>query len=298
MIPACSALPPSIPTRIGRVVSRPRSSRSVTTVVFSVLPSTSPKGYLVPSMPIPNATTHRCSPKWTPSIINATRSRLPSGAASSSPRAVSVSATNRRETADLLADRFEPDRVTATRQAAEHLAHRHPAQDLAAAEQVIGRHGHFTATGGTHPRPLDADSTPAQSDRAALTTVTHRCALWVVFAARSARLGDVGLHQRAHHLQAGADSEGEQALAHVIGDVAHRYRHFIRYGEPWPGTRLRRVLLVFVGHGGPLLGGVLADAQHLPHRWGQAGGRPSNSTRPGTTSICGGLGATLRPWAV
>jgi hypothetical protein len=42
-------------------------------------------------------------------------------------------------------------------------------------------------------------------------------------------------------LQAGADGEGEKALTHVIGDLAHRYRHFIRYGEPWPGTRLRRV---------------------------------------------------------
>src|SRR5674476_330383 len=103
---ACSALPPSMPTRIGRVVSSPRPrrsvSRSVTTVVFSVLPSTSPRGCLVPSMPIPSATTHRCSPKWTPSIINATRSSWPSGAASRSVRAVSVIATNLRETADLL----------------------------------------------------------------------------------------------------------------------------------------------------------------------------------------------------
>src|ERR1019366_574082 len=82
-----------------------------------------------------------------------------------------------------------------------------------------------------------------------------------------------------------ADGEGEKALTHVIGDLAHRYRHFIRYGEPWSGTRLRRVLLVVVGHGGPLLGGVLADAQHLPHGRCQAGDRHSNSTRPGTTSL-------------
>src|SRR5665647_147736 len=230
MMPACSALPPSIPTRIGRVVSRPRSrrsvSRSVTTVVFSVLPSTSPKGCLVPSIPIPNATTHRCSPKWTPSIINATRSRLPSGAASSSPRAVSVIATNRRETADLLA---------------------------------------------------------AQGDRPALTTVAHRCALRVMFAARSARRGDVGLHQRAHHLQAGADGEGEKALTHVLGDLLHRDRHGIGYGDLWPGTRLGHGFLIVLGHGGPLLGWCLGDAQHLPHGRLQAGDRHSSSTRPGTT---------------
>src|SRR5665811_1531826 len=35
----------------------------------------------------------------------------------------------------------------------------------------------------------------------------------------------------------------------------------------------------------PLLGGVLADAQHLPHGRCQAGDRHSNSTRPGTTSL-------------
>jgi ABC-2 family transporter protein len=52
-------------------------------------------------------------------------------------------------------------------------------------------------------------------------------------------------------LQAGADREGEKALAQVIGDLAHRYRHFIGHGEPLPGTRLWRVLLVFLVHGGP-----------------------------------------------
>src|SRR5665811_444134 len=76
-------------------------SRSVTTVVFSVEPSTSPSGCLTPSMPIPSAATHRCSPKWTPSIINATRSSPDRSTASRSANAVSVAATNLRETADL-----------------------------------------------------------------------------------------------------------------------------------------------------------------------------------------------------
>ena len=59
----------------------------------------------MPSMPIPSATTHRCSPKCTPSIINATRSSSAKVAASSSASAVSVAATNRRLTADLLVER-------------------------------------------------------------------------------------------------------------------------------------------------------------------------------------------------
>ena len=74
-------------------------------VVFSVAPSTTANGCLVPSMPIPRATTQRWSPKWTPSTINATRSRPERSRASSSPRAVSVAFTNRRDTADFDVER-------------------------------------------------------------------------------------------------------------------------------------------------------------------------------------------------
>ncbi len=56
----------------------------------------------MPSMPIPNATTQQCSPKCTPSTMNATRSSVDRSAASSAARAVSVAATNFRDTADLL----------------------------------------------------------------------------------------------------------------------------------------------------------------------------------------------------
>ena len=55
------ALAPSITTSSGRVTSSPRSrrptSRSPTTVAFSVAPSASPNGTLVPSMVMPSATT-------------------------------------------------------------------------------------------------------------------------------------------------------------------------------------------------------------------------------------------------
>ncbi len=53
-------------------------------------------------MSMPSATTHRWSAKWTPSIMNATRSRSDRSAASMSASAVSVIATNLCETADLL----------------------------------------------------------------------------------------------------------------------------------------------------------------------------------------------------
>jgi len=56
-----------------------------------------------------------------------------------------------------------------------------------------------------------------------------------------------------------------------------------------PVIDLRSTAIVFIWYllvsGGPLLGGVLADAQHLPHGRCQAGDRHSMSARPGTTSV-------------
>jgi len=102
--PACSALAPSRTNNVGRVVSSPRSripaSRSFTTVVFSVSPSSSANGCLRPSMLMPRATTQQCPAKWTPSIMIATRSRPVRSAVVISPSATSVARTNRRDTAE------------------------------------------------------------------------------------------------------------------------------------------------------------------------------------------------------
>src|SRR4051812_1623324 len=92
--------------RLGDVQASSRSptSRPRTRVVFSVDPSTTASGCFTPSIPMPNATTHRWSAKWTPSIMIATRSSPDRSAASRSLSAVSVIATNFRDTADLLVD--------------------------------------------------------------------------------------------------------------------------------------------------------------------------------------------------
>jgi len=94
------------------VTSRPRSRNptisSVTSVAFSVEPSTSASGCLIPAMSIPSATTQHDSAKCTPSTMNATRSRVDRSAASRSPSACSVIATNLRETADLLVELADP----------------------------------------------------------------------------------------------------------------------------------------------------------------------------------------------
>jgi len=99
-----SAFDPSSTAKTGRVTSRPRSRNptisSVTSAAFSVEPSTSDNGCFVPSMSISRATTQVCSPKCTPSTMNATRSSPDRSADISSASAVSVCATNRRDTAD------------------------------------------------------------------------------------------------------------------------------------------------------------------------------------------------------
>ncbi len=74
-------------------------------MAFSVSPSTTPRGCLVPSTPMPRATTQRWSAKCTPSTISATRSSFDRSAASMSASAVSVAATKRRLTADFDVDR-------------------------------------------------------------------------------------------------------------------------------------------------------------------------------------------------
>jgi hypothetical protein len=87
---------------------------ALTTVAFSVEPSTTPRGILVPSMVIPNATTQRCSAKWTPSINRATRSSSERSALIISSSARSVICTNRRLTAERDVERAEASTATPT----------------------------------------------------------------------------------------------------------------------------------------------------------------------------------------
>src|SRR4051795_3925030 len=156
--PAASALAPSSTAMIGLVVSRPRSrspvSRVLTTVVFSVDPSINPSGCLVPSMSMPSATTHRCSAKYTPSIINATRSKSVRSLASRSVSAVSVIATNSpgdrrpagrpRRLLDRLADGLQAAPVVPGPEPAEHPLQGHPPEQFGAVEHLLRRHRQLT----------------------------------------------------------------------------------------------------------------------------------------------------------
>ena len=188
---------------MGRVTSRPRSRspviRSVTRVAFSVEPSSSASGCLAPSMPMPSATTQVCSPKCTPSTMNATRSR------SSRPAAHQLGqrglgrgdepARHRR-----LASRRRPRPPRPARPAparGRSGATTGPASIFSSAswprisvrgEQVIGRQVQLPGpVGGPHPGPGHRHPAPAQGDRPGLGAVPVPGPLRVVPAVRPAQ---------------------------------------------------------------------------------------------------------------
>jgi len=207
--------------------------------------------------------------------------------------------------AHLHTDRLEPDAVTAGGEPSEHPFHRHPAQHLGVVEQLVGRNRQLSgAVRGPHPRPLHRHPSPAQGDRTGLPAVTARRPRRVMSAPRPGQRGHVRVHQGAHHLQAGADGQGQQSLAHVLGDLVHRHADLLGHGER---ARVERRGLVLLGHGGPLLEVVsLADAQHLPQGRHQAGDRHLNFHETRDNLALGGnrgydrghITGTVRPYAL
>jgi hypothetical protein len=81
----------------------------------------------------------------------------------------------RRCFGNLASDGFEPDWVASGGQPGEHLLHRHPPQDLGAAEHLIRGDWQLTGTvDGAHPWPQHGHPPSAQRHRAAFTAVAHR----------------------------------------------------------------------------------------------------------------------------
>src|SRR6202171_3113371 len=102
------ALAPSMTTSSPSSNARPRETRSAsrvrTTVLFSVEPSHSPTGFLVPSAVMASATTTQRSPRCSPSSMSTLMSSPVKSRAINSASAVSVWRTNRREIAERLVD--------------------------------------------------------------------------------------------------------------------------------------------------------------------------------------------------
>src|ERR1019366_6256319 len=105
LMPAANALSPSMTQSTPDSTSSPRATRSanraVTTVLFSVSPSQSPTGILVPSVVMSRATTAHEPATSSPSIMSTATSISERFRAISSSMALVVAATKRREIADL-----------------------------------------------------------------------------------------------------------------------------------------------------------------------------------------------------
>jgi hypothetical protein len=163
----------------------------------------------------------------------------------------------------------------------EHLLHRHFAQHLGRGEQLIRRDRQFARpVRGPHPRAAHRRPSSAQGHRPAFAAVPHRRARRIVPALRAGQLGHVGLHQRLHDLQADAHGQRQQALLHVLGDLAHRHTD-----PPWKRGRARvhGPNLATLLHGGPLALGVLGGTPDTYYTAGlERGTATSTSTRPGS----------------
>ena len=179
---------------------------------------------------------------------------------------------------------LQPGAVAARRQARQHLPHRQLAEDLGGGEQGVA--GQVQLAGpvrGPHPGPGHRDPPAAQGDRSGPGAVPVPGPVWVVLALRPAQPPGVLGEHGGHHLQPGADGQGEQALLRRLGDPGHRHDHLLRHGD-LARQRVRlgttAVLLVGVAHGGPLPSSDdLAVARHLPPGRSRAGDRHSQVLR-------------------
>jgi len=183
-------------------------------------------------------------------------------AASSSARACSVRATNRRETADrevpvaaaldLATDRFQPSRIAARGQLGEHAVQRELAQQVGGGERLVGRHGQLAgAVSGADSGPADTHAAAAEGYLAGVGAVPHGRAVGVVAALGADQPGDVLGHQRLQHLQARAHRQREQALPGGTGKLGNRERHLLRQLEL--GVVGGGGAVGILRHGGPLL---------------------------------------------
>ena len=196
----------------------------MTRVAFSVEPSSTASGCLVPSMPMPSATTQALSPKCTPSTMNATRSRL------SSRRLISYArlSRSRRRTAARPPTCWPRLPRSSDGLPSGLVARRASSRSPAGTKSRWRRTGHKTAGAApwTRRRPAPAAGSPAAAARPG---VTDPASLPCGYPARSAlclpagphNCVDVLLEHRGHHLQpvptarAGRPSLADSAISAI-----------------------------------------------------------------------------------
>jgi hypothetical protein len=292
-----SALAPSITTRMGRVTSSPRSrspaSRSRVTVAFSVAPSASPSGTLVPSIVMPQG--DHAAVLGYPDAVDHERHQV-------QPRQVGAHelgqgpfgrgdepAGDRRPggpRARLFgsaADWLQPGLVVAGRQLGQHPFQRQLVEQLAAGERLPGGQSQLSgAVGGADPRAVDPHPAAAEGDFAGLGAVTDRGPVGLMAALGAGQPLDVGVQQALQHAQAGPNGKGEQALAGGAGQLGERDRDPFGQHQLGVGGQGRVRMLGHVAVRSGRAAWSLPDTYHTAgHRAGTA---TSSSTKSGTTS--------------
>ena len=119
-----------------------------------------------------------------------------------------------RRLLDGLADRLAHEDVAPGGHAGEHALHHELAQQVPGAEQAPGvEHDLARAVGAHRPWPLHGHRAPAEDDRARRRAVPGDGALRVVAALGPGDLGELGLHDRLEHAQAGRARQRHEAVA-------------------------------------------------------------------------------------
>src|SRR3954451_11769059 len=237
-----SALAPSITHSTPCSTSRPRSMRLassvVATVAFSVEPSHSPSGCLMPSVSIPSATTQQ-RPLLDAVEQQHRQAQIDQRAAHQRDQVLARARdelTRHRRLArrpldllDVLADRFPRARVAARRNAREHPLEHDVGERVALGEVTVRpKLDPPRAAAGAGPRPLDRHAPPTERHLAALMAVTHRPTARIVLALWAHDLIDLGLHELVQHPQADADAQRQQPLLRGAGQLAQRLLHPLR----------------------------------------------------------------------
>jgi hypothetical protein len=134
-----------------------------------------------------------------------------------------------------VADGLQGAPVAAARQARQHRGDHVVGQQVHRRERVVGLQAHLTIDAvvvgdGAYPGPAHRDPPAPEGHLAVLAAVPVRGTVGVVAALRAGHLGDLGLDELAHHVQADGHRRRQQALAHLGSEHFELLAHLA--GQP------------------------------------------------------------------
>src|SRR5215472_9929808 len=242
---------------LGRVGSTPRSTRlsisACTTEAFSVAPSMSPSGCLMPSPSIPTAATStRCSVICMPSICM-TRRSSPERSASIKLFMRSLdNATKCRDAADFdvpdpAGAGISPSGSRTDRRnfrvetLDEHQIHRPLSEPVLPHCLLPARQRDLLAAELTNPRPFDVDLAPMEANLPLRVPPAIPAPALSTRVARPAKFLSLLLHHRRKRLEASRQAEPLEAGRYLIPSLTHSPRIYRRQGSLCCATSLHGV---------------------------------------------------------